>query len=85
LKTITKLLLLFLLIGSLEGNYYQYKLYKDILPEIEKLKRENDNQDQVHQHIFTIVRSLNQGVQINRDTLLDLKVGSVVKVLVEEK
>lgn len=85
MKTITKLLLLFLLIGSLEGNYYQYKLYKDILPEIEKLKRENDNQDQVHQHIFTIVRSLNQGVQINRDTLLDLKVGSVVKVLVEEK
>lgn len=83
-----KLLLLALLVASLEGNYYQYKLYTELLPMAEELKEELDlsvyTQEGINIQLFSLANYAVQEVRQNTAVLVNLKEGNVIRIEIKD-
>lgn len=84
-----KLLLLALLVASLEGNYYQHKLYAELLPMVEELKEElkqtKYTQEGINMQLFNLTNYAVQEARQNSNTLTNLKEGNVVRIEIKEE
>jgi len=84
-KVLGSLLFIAIFVGSLQGNYYQYKLYNQLLPKIEELERDSQSQSLAIGRLFDLTNYAVREVDNNKDILYNLKAGKIVEIKIKEE